>query len=379
MQLSKIVKSFKIIEILLRVLFDFLFLIIRKFLLLWKIENGSITIFSLHKLGDTVFTVPAIRIISNQYGNGNKINLVCFSENIPIYKCVFENINFIGLNRFDFFLGGRIADKKTRKMIKNLKSSTIFDLTGVPAVSFLFNSRAKEIIGINRREFKMLYDVFVDTGVDKYSIDLYLSPIKKKFNVLDDKSFRQFPIKINRGNRILIHPFAAWESKEWNLRKYIELAKLLSNEYDCSIIIQPDSLSKDVADELERMGINYIISHNTSELMNEISKSALLIGNDSGAVYVSGLLGIPTLTIFGPTNPLFCNLGSSYHRTVQKIISCSPKEKEKWCFTNAGTIGCPSFECINLLTVEEVFSQLINMVENLSIKKIHNLVEMNHL
>jgi heptosyltransferase-2 len=80
-----------------------------------------------------------------------------------------------------------------------------------------------------------------------------------------------------------------------------------------------------------------------------------MISNDSGPLYIASLMGKPTFTIYGPTNPLFHLPLGSKHNYIRHLISCSPAETEKYCFTNAGRDGCPSFECMNQLKVDEVY------------------------
>jgi ADP-heptose:LPS heptosyltransferase len=84
---------------------------------------------------------------------------------------------------------------------------------------------------------------------------------------------------------------------------------------------------------------------------------------------IAALLGKATFTIYGPTNPEFHLPFGKYHAYVQKNISCSPKKNEKFCFTDAGRDGCPSFECMNLLSVEEVIPRVMDFISRLNIKK----------
>src|SRR5690606_28398788 len=48
-----------------------------------------------------------------------------------------------------------------------------------------------------------------------------------------------------------------------------------------------------------------------------------------------------------------------------KKMKCSPAESENYCFTNAGRNGCPSFECMNTLSVDTVLKKVLEfLVEN---------------
>jgi heptosyltransferase-2 len=87
----------------------------------------------------------------------------------------------------------------------------------------------------------------------------------------------------------------------------------------------------------------------------------LIVSNDTRIIYIASLLGKPTFTIYGPTNPEYSLPFGKYHRFIQKKIVCSPKPGEQYCYLEAGK-KCPSFECMNQLTVEEVYEKLSNFI-----------------
>ncbi len=104
--------------------FDFFFYIVRK-LVFSKNKSGNIIIISLHRLGDTVFTIPAVKEIFKNYKDSNK-TILCYPESKNIYNLVFkEEIQTI--NKNDFIFGGRFAAKIIRKNLKSLNPQLIFD------------------------------------------------------------------------------------------------------------------------------------------------------------------------------------------------------------------------------------------------------------
>ena len=81
-------------------------------------------------------------------------------------------------------------------------------------------------------------------------------------------------------------------------------------------------------------------------------------------------MGKPVFTIYGPTNPSYHQPKSGLSGYIKKEIVCSPKVNEKLCFTDGGRKGCPSFECMKQLSIEEVFFALTDFMNN--IKKGNN-------
>lgn len=327
-----------------------------------KKNNDKIGIIVLHKLGDSVFTIPALKQIINYHKKN--IFLICFSETIPIFKIVFSSINYIGLLHDDFLFNERVIKYKAKKKLKKLNFSTIYDLTGaINSATILYNYPAKEIIGINEIYYKTIYTKHSRIRSEPHITDIYLDAIKstvplKNFN--DDQIIENI-----HGEYIIIHPFASLESKEWGLKKYIYLAEHLNKKYNCILVVPPQKISTDLLSELSIKKIKVIETQTIPELIEIIKKSFLLIGNDSGPVHIANLLGKSTFTIYGPTNPLFHKPLTGKNKYIIREIPCTPKSSEKLCFTCAGRIGCPSFECINNLSFNEVKKEVDEFIKTL--------------
>jgi heptosyltransferase-2 len=133
------------------------------------------------------------------------------------------------------------------------------------------------------------------------------------------------------------------------------------------VISEAGKLNEDVIGELFNRDIELVETKNIYELMNIIKKCAVFISNDSGPLYIANMLGIPTFTVYGPTNPQFSLPYGKNHSFIQRKLRCSPEANAQYCFTNAGRNGCPSNECMHLLDFEEVFTALTEFLVSLGI------------
>jgi len=104
-------------------------------------------------------------------------------------------------------------------------------------------------------------------------------------------------------------------------------------------------------------------------LIEHINSCSIFIGNDSGPIYIASLLGKPTITIYGPTNPEYSRPIGEHHHVIANTIKCSPEKNKQYCFTTAGMFGCPSFECMNLLNVDEVYNNVAPLIKEYCNKK----------
>jgi hypothetical protein len=107
------------------------------------------------------------------------------------------------------------------------------------------------------------------------------------------------------GKLAVISPGSGGEFKNWHLSNFIELSdKLKANGFTCVFLlgyVEEESFSEqckaalaNAAPVLRNLGIDQVLAL--------LSCCELFIGNDSGVGHLSALCGLPTLSIFGPTN-----------------------------------------------------------------------------
>ena len=332
-----------------------------------QIDNQKILIISLHKLGDTVFTIPAIKALKKELYP--EITIACFDDSRKIYELVFDSFNYIILRKEDFLFSGRIAKSSSRKKIKNTKAETIIDLTGaVNSASLIFNNYAKRIIGFNEKYFQKIYSDFIPKRKNPHLMDLYLDVAKILIKIEDESELKKFEKSEKQGEYILIHPFAGWKAKEWNLHKFVELAEQLKKKYKCKFIIPADRADVETLSLINTKNISYKISSDISELIEAVKNASVVIGCDSGAVYIASILGKFTFSIYGPTNPRFSMPFGAHNNYIQQEVNCSPKFNEQYCYLDAGR-KCQTINCMKTLSVKEVLSQIYSFFENTSLQE----------
>jgi 3-deoxy-D-manno-octulosonic-acid transferase/heptosyltransferase-1 len=188
-------------------------------------------------------------------------------------------------------------------------------------------------------------------------MDIYLDVVSIKVPGINRKLYKTFPKNINQSGGILIHPFAGWKAKEWNLWKFIKLAEILNKKYKVCLIALDTTYSVDFIRELRDKQIELVRTESLSDLIGIIKKCSAFVGNDSGPLNIATLLGKPTFAIYGPTNPDYHLPLGNHHDYLRKEIRCVPVNNDKYCFTNGGR-NCPSNECIEQLSITEILNKL---------------------
>jgi heptosyltransferase-2 len=91
-----------------------------------------------------------------------------------------------------------------------------------------------------------------------------------------------------------------------------------------------------------------------SELISQIQRCRLLLTNDTGTMHLASFLGVPTVAIFGSTEPVLTGPLGKGHIVIRHHVECSP------CFLRE----CPlDFRCMKAVKIEEVVSAVERVLE----------------
>lgn len=324
-------------------------------------HKGTVVVIALLKLGDTVFTIPAIKEIIKRHG---QIAIICYPASEVILKEVLD-AQFLSIQPKSIWLG-RIASFQSRRMLKKVKPGLIYDLTGaVRSATLIRGINAQKIIGSNEPVYKALYSDYHPINNSNNLISMYLDYINFDAPNKKDVITSSFPVELKKIDCIIIHPFAGWQAKEWNFKKFIELAENLAGEYKCEVVTESGRISGDVKDYLDSGSVEITETSSVEELVQKLKEADLVVGNDSGPVNIARMLGKPTFTVFGPTNPYHHLPSYEYHHYAFKKLKCSPNGT-KYCFTDAGRDGCPAFQCMDNLDVDEVEQGIRNLINKIN-------------
>jgi lipopolysaccharide heptosyltransferase II len=136
-------------------------------------------------------------------------------------------------------------------------------------------------------------------------------------------------------------------AKRW--LRFGEAARILSERHGIQWLIfgtaKEQALGAQIASELGAAGINLVGQTTLSQLMNELSRCRALLTNDTGTMHLAAHLGVPTIALFGSTEPALTGPIGNSHTVIRHHVECSP------CFLRE----CPiDFRCMNEISVSEV-------------------------
>jgi ADP-heptose:LPS heptosyltransferase len=219
------------------------------------------------------------------------------------------------------------AEDKSWCLIKNIRSQKydlIIDLYGNPRTAFItFMSGAKYRFGFKFRGRNYAYNIKVKgRGGEVHNAEFNLDALRaldipivsKKLylsvNIVHEEFADEF-IKSNNidSKKIIgISKTGGWESKRYKKDDYIELISRINEKYDVNFILIWGNESERADCEYIKVRVSkgnvYLIPDSPIRYLGAIiSKCDMIIGNDSGPLHIAVAMGIPTLGIYGPTNP----------------------------------------------------------------------------
>lgn len=152
---------------------------------------------------------------------------------------------------------------------------------------------------------------------------------------------------------VALAPWAAFgRAKEWAPSRYSAVIDLLTQRgAECVLVGAPSERAR--CQEVIRAGSSAIVfvgETGVGELIALLSICDGFVGNDSGRAHAAAALGIPTVAIFGSTDPARTAPIGPKATVIYRGIECSP------CFARTCRFG--HYDCLNSIGPEEVVDTL---------------------
>lgn len=151
---------------------------------------------------------------------------------------------------------------------------------------------------------------------------------------------------------VVLAPGSRAEKKRWREDGFAQVADELIRKYQAPVIFAGDEGDREIIERIRAMmketAFDFSGQLNLVQFGCLIAKARLAITNDSASMHLASYLGVPVLTIFGPTDPTTCGPWSKMNFSVRK---------HELCPACAGKRDVPH-ECIQAVTPEDVLSAL---------------------
>lgn len=181
-----------------------------------------------------------------------------------------------------------------------------------------------------------------------------------------NKRLRDAGIDPEKQELLLVNPGGPTPCRRWSPRRMAHLCELLNERYDLAPVVTGTPAEREVVKEMLQRSTMPIVDlpelgTDLHLLKAMVASSRMMVTNDTGPRYLAAAMGIPVLTLFGPTNPQGSGLSVSHE---EQVISEGLSIRAK---------SDPSFKghaSLDVLHADEVFehaSQLYETTRKLSV------------
>lgn len=324
-----------------------------------KLTPFRILIRSSNWLGDAVMSVPAVRAIKNGRPDAH-VTVLAAEKVAPMWKLIPEVDEVLSLPDKSVFAATHLIARQPKFDVAVLFPNSLrvaLEAWRIPRkVGYRGHMRAWLLNQIVRDPRKpgppehhaiRFLRIAADCGAD---VDLTVN-----FDgfVLAQKSNGE-----SGGALIGLCPGAEYgPAKRWLPENFAEVAKKISEKTKAKWILfgtkNDQSLGKEIAMILGEKCVNRIGETTLEELISELRNCRALLTNDTGTMHLAALLGVPSVAVFGSTEPALTGPLGKGHKIVRHHVECSP------CFLRK----CPiDFRCMKEIVVEEVVSVMMSIL-----------------
>jgi len=331
-------------------------------------EAKNILIRGTNWIGDTVMTLPAVSAVRKTFPDARISVLVkpwvaeifhlCREvDEVMLYKSPGIHSGTQGIFRLARELKAMKFD--TAILLQNaIEAAIITWLAGIP-IRAGYNSdgrglllthsvqRTKSILQVHQTGYYM--EMVKSLGCQSAGTDVRLEP-GDDYAALAKTLFETHGLERNR-IRVGIAPGATYgPAKRWYPERFAAVADRLIEELSAQTLLFGSNEDRESADRVQQHSqyplINIAGKTNLQEAISAIAQCNLFISNDSGLMHIAGALNIPTVAIFGSTNPVTTSPVGEKSVVIYKHASCGPCLKET----------CPTdFRCMDMISVNDVY------------------------
>ena len=126
--------------------------------------------------------------------------------------------------------------------------------------------------------------------------------------------------------RVLVHPGGHYPSQRWPAERFAELVSGLTGRIGAACIVVAGPDEQDLVERICAATPDALSPGPLSvrEMMAVLSACDLFVGNNSGPLHIASALGLPTVSVMGPTDPLRFAPRGPADRVVRRDLPCSP-------------------------------------------------------
>ena len=347
---------------------------------------GKILIIQLRRIGDVLLSTPVIRALKTRFPKSHIAFLVeRESSDLLTLNPYLNEIIILERERYR----NPLYSLKKIWQIRKKEFDLVVDLLGNPRTAYIsFLSGAKRRIGHDIPWRRFYYNLLIkDDGRPKYSAVHKLEALKiLGIETLDAKPDFLIPEEsklfsrrfleeagVDPGKLIVsLSPTSRRHFRRWHLQRFARLADWLISRFQATVLLVWGPGERGAVERVRSlMKQKPVISPETEDLFQLgaiLRECDLHIGNDNGTKHIAVAMGKPTLTIYGPQDPVNWTYPEpARHKFLKKKTDCPDCDRMKH--------KCKDLSCLDEITIEDVQAAFLQLLKDLEKGEERELVE----
>lgn len=315
-----------------------------------------------HRLGDMLVTLPAVQAVRDSFPRA-RITMIVAAEQMALLEgCKFvDRLEPLPLDEWEL-----LSRAKGEDVVFCFRRSP-----PAPDTATLWFSFSTDLfLGSPKPAHEHYLEVLRLLGVKARSRRprITLRPAARAFA---RRFLRSSKLKRNRPT-VAVHPGSYYKGKRWPAERYARVLAWLSTCYEAGFVMVQGrgeaSLVEEVVAGIPSDRVAVLDEESLPNVAAVLARCTFYLGNDTGIMHVAGAVGLPTVTVFGPSRPGVW--GASGPRAVHLFpeevwntcTRCSGrKAKDQPCF-RPGTRPClNSIHEIDMIGAIESLAALIHL------------------
>ena len=284
----------------------------------WR-DVQKVLVVRLRSIGDTVLATPSLFALKRFLPNA-RVDILVEDWVAPVLDNHPHVDNVITLER-----GGLMARARVARELRAANYDVVYNLHGGTTATFLTRTTgARHRVGFKSYQYGQLHNhqapspLLIWQQPKTHSVEQQLALLGWTGVPVTDRPRTSLGISpraaagvdelvneagLSGQNIALIHPAAAFATKQWAAEKFARVVEFLADRGFTSVAIAAPSEQPLLEQLRSEASVNLVtLALSLPEVTALAARSQLFVGNDSGIAHIAAAVGTPSVVIFGSSN-----------------------------------------------------------------------------
>jgi predicted lipopolysaccharide heptosyltransferase III len=284
----------------------------------WR-DVRKVLVIRLRSIGDTVLATPSLYALKRFLPNA-RVDILVEDWVAPLLDNYPHVDNVIALER-----GGLITRARVARELRAANYDVVYNLHGGTTATFLTRATgARHRVGFKSYQYGQLHNhqapspLLIWQQPKTHSVEQQLALLGWTGVPVTDRPRTSLGISsqaaarvdqllkdagLNEQNIALIHPAAAFATKQWATEKFARVVEFLAERGFTSVAIAAPNEQALLETLSSGASVNVVsLALSLPEVTALAARSQLFVGNDSGIAHIAAAVGTPSVVVFGSSN-----------------------------------------------------------------------------